>query len=183
MPRNFNSRAPCGARRGVTWRQITPPRFQSTRPMRGATSAGADGSGSTSDFNPRAPCGARPGGNTVYMVGDVLFQSTRPMRGATESQEDNYTSLGISIHAPHAGRDCLRALPSWNLFDFNPRAPCGARPLGKTVVRADFIISIHAPHAGRDGAGVFHGPGGNNFNPRAPCGARQRPSSSLTSMP
>ena len=102
-------------------------RFQSTRPMRGATKelnygsycryisihaphAGRDGSDRStisihSNFNPRAPCGARH----VY--------------NAAHSQH-----IGISIHAPHAGRDYLDVLDS--------------------IVNV--CISIHAPHAGRD---------------------------------
>ena len=34
-----------------------------------------------------------------------LFQSTRPMRGATVRDDDLRHRRGISIHAPHAGRD------------------------------------------------------------------------------
>ena len=34
--------------------------FQSTRPMRGATTTDSTGSTNPSYFNPRAPCGARP---------------------------------------------------------------------------------------------------------------------------
>ena len=57
----------------------------------------------------------------------ATFQSTRPMRGATRPPR------------------LLTCRPS----NFNPRAPCGARPA--------------PPRRGRR-------PG--NFNPRAPCGAR-----------
>ncbi|EKX95485.1 hypothetical protein HMPREF9163_02247 [Selenomonas sp. oral taxon 138 str. F0429] len=33
------------------------------------------------------------------------FQSTRPVRGATLHERDNVTCIGVSIHAPRAGRD------------------------------------------------------------------------------
>ena len=78
--------------------------------------------------------------------------------------------------------------------NFNPRAPCGARPAnppphssGKSISihapRAgrdfgfglnghDHGISIHAPRAGRDFAGGRDRKTYQNFNPRAPCGAR-----------
>ena len=56
-------------------------RFQSTRPMRGATD------------------------DTSLVVMVSLFQSTRPMRGATLKKTHIGTSFTISIHAPHAGRD------------------------------------------------------------------------------
>ena len=34
----------------------------------------------------------------------------------------------ISIHAPRAGRDKAAALRAGDIENFNPRAPCGARP-------------------------------------------------------
>ena len=147
-------------------------RFQSTRPVRGATS-GQTGYSYTSTvsihapragrdpphdrnspppicFNPRAPCGAR----------------RRGLRPLTASES------------------C-----------FNPRAPCGARPWSIVVLRADWLfqstrpvrgataqiaewaalteVSIHAPRAGRDRP-AWRGPAlSPGFNPRAPCGARR----------
>ena len=105
--------------------------FQSTRPMRGATS-----------------------GKESYASNEI-FQSTRPMRGATLSgvstlPADFRISIhaphagrdrpgdphplrrhDISIHAPHAGRDSPgRSLVQPLMEDFNPRAPCGARLSG-----------------------------------------------------
>ena len=79
-----------------------------------------------------------------------IFQSTRPLRGATVLLEELRPELGISIHAPLAGRD---AVPSYSrssraLFQ-------STRPLrGATDLRPDARawvgISIHAPLAGRD---------------------------------
>ena len=67
-------------------------------------------------FNPRAPCGAR----------------RRITRGAQP------VGVGISTHAPLAGRDRREKGLHTHNFDFNPRAPCGARPcLG--VTRAHYI--------------------------------------------
>ena len=103
--RNFNPRAPCGARRGIDLKSRLEwnfnPRapcgarrfhhcsslmmrfsFQSTRPMRGATPASPARSGGYGNFNPRAPCGARPNSISIELC-DAKFQSTRPMRGAT----------------------------------------------------------------------------------------------------
>ncbi len=107
----FNPRAPCGARPD-TWRSSTPRRkFQSMRPVRGATvsatvtadqinisihapRAGRDGlrpggGPHRNDFNPRAPCGARQ----MKICYPVPFQN------------------------------------------FNPRAPCGARLSACACVR------------------------------------------------
>ena len=189
----FNPRAPCGARHGLTRSSSTPKKFQSTRPMRGATGtmivslrcdkvsihaphAGRDRRYSRRPlsnsrfnprapcgarrlrprgerkrqpcFNPRAPCGARPrtfsivsvtkmfqstrpmrGATTVkqQVLALCLFQSTRPMRGATMGTSLSTSSAGVSIHAPHAGRDRTGRLVRTPSGSFNPRAPCGAR--------------------------------------------------------
>ena len=78
-----------------------------------------------------------------------LFQSTRPVRGATVLDDVAAQESHVSIHAPHAGRDLVKALRGFRCRCFNPRAPCGARhtePSDRTVMAG--------------------------FNPRAPCGAR-----------
>ena len=128
--KNFNPRAPCGARLPPFPQTLLPQGFQSTRPMRGATTEGGPRYSRPRHFNPRAPCGARLCGK-VFLFREFhfnprapcgarqvmpqpptwpqSFQSTRPMRGAT---------LLVSVFK--------------NMFKhFNPRAPCGARPLGK----------------------------------------------------
>ena len=56
----------------------------------------------------------------------------------------------ISTHAPLAGRDFSGLFISSTEADFNPRAPCGARPVVFGMVVKN-----------------------NDFNPRAPCGARR----------
>ena len=62
----------------------------------------------------------------------------------------------ISTHAPLAGRDGIKDIVAVICYDFNPRAPCGAR--------------LHLGDRLRRNAG--------DFNPRAPCGARPSPASS-----
>ena len=75
------------------------------------------------------------------------FQSTLPMRGGTEMQ-GNIGQLGkISIHPPHAGRDC--SPPCW-------------MPMPD--------ISIHPPHAGRDTCRACATHAIVDFNPPSPCG-------------
>ena len=58
----------------------------------------------------------------------MIFQPTRPLRGATRKST---------------------AFPQRRL-NFNPRAPCGARPVGTGGNVFDKLISTHAPLAGRD---------------------------------
>ena len=196
----FNPRAPCGARLpNRTTKRITEL-FQSTRPVRGATFLISVELIISSHFNPRAPCGARlgilgnydpvivisihaPRAGRDYIIGykfpiDFRFQSTRPVRGATEMTIDNNQSIQISIHAPRAGRDASPWVFTFGHSYFNPRAPCGARPTMRPIIKpcsvfqstrpvrgATFqlcaffgtidIISIHAPRAGRDRKSVL----------------------------
>ena len=95
------------------------------------------------------------------------------MRGATAAASRPGQRTGISIHAPHAGRDRTTpaSVPLERYFNprapcgarpgqsgaaerryqnFNPRAPCGARPAAASRPGQRTGISIHAPHAGRD---------------------------------
>ena len=94
------------------------------------------------------------------------------MRGATIKRPQKSLKEVISIHAPHAGSDCLELQQPEIYKYFNPRSPCGERQEGQMNETDLMHISIHAPHAGSDrfrlaGAGGFH-----DFNPRSPCGER-----------
>ena len=125
-PVYFNPRAPCGARPRLfspLWDSFL---FQSTRPMRGAT---------WSFF--------------ASSEGVLPFQSTRPMRGATMGMGCGTLCPGISIHAPHAGRDAVRVVDGVGV-GISIHAPHAGRDRnGGHGVEVD-EISIHAPHAGRD---------------------------------
>ena len=129
--------------------------FQSTRPMRGATVQYLHTFSGEEDFNPRAPCGARRAERTDGIQRDC-----------------------ISIHAPHAGRDCLLVHIVHRSGHFNPRAPCGARRSGVPLlpIEKDLFQSTR-PMRGATTRGrasllcLIH------FNPRAPCGARPLKSS------
>ena len=84
---------------------------------------------------------------------------------------------------------------SSSAFDFNPRTPCGVRPvrppayfdrltisihaphagcdlLNNAFPQSDFPISIHAPHAGCDVTILRKQGFIAYFNPRTPCGVR-----------
>ena len=169
---NFNPRAPCGARPVTKINVVTEITFQPTRPLRGATGDSVIFCAGSPDFNPRAPCGARPGDGgrgtgdgdfnprapcgarlpfLVVSKGKQAFQPTRPLRGATIHSMVTFSHGNISTHAPLAGRDPIRVIIAIQRENFNPRAPCGARP--------------------RKYRGLLREP--IYFNPRAPCGARQ----------
>ena len=149
LPGHFNPRAPCGARRFLrTWRERNA-RFQSTRPVWGATFSSPRARANTK-ISIHAP---RVGRDFVGLPSSRLsstFQSTRPVWGATRANHPASKHYCISIHAPRVGRD---SYPSTRLgagTNFNPRAPCGARLEEEAAVCGRCIISIHAPRVGRD---------------------------------
>ena len=145
----FNPRAPRGARPNSNIAAIIFNLFQSTRPSRGATITATGVLGLSNNFNPRAPRGAR----RIWLPLTVIlpeFQSTRPSRGATQYFKTETQPEPISIHAPRAGRDAVSETVIRQPKNFNPRAPCGARPALPNRYPRDMSISIHAPLAGRD---------------------------------
>ncbi len=104
---HFNPRTPCGVRHRQRKAFSQLRGFQSTHPMRGATTselaygsdifisihaphAGCDTINQAQgaqemDFNPRTPCGVRP--DLTRSIGtQSVFQSTHPMRGATNQE-------------------------------------------------------------------------------------------------
>ena len=103
--------------------------FQSTLPLRGATST----------RYPRHPRNR--------------FQSTLPLRGATRGKPRMILRAPISIHTPLAGSDFANALAEQEEKNFNPHSPCGERHCAKRTV-ADNQISIHTPLAGSDTIGL-----------------------------
>ena len=124
-------------------------KFQSTHPSRGATRAIWIPHSWRKYFNPRAPCGARQRQHDA-LLRQPLISIHAPRAGRDWSSGDKGCRHGISIHAPRAGRDCSDVARCSCQRDFNPRAPCGARPQGEQGIQ-----------------------GPEDFNPRAPCGARQ----------
>ena len=122
----FNPRTPCGVRLIRPQRCRSRWTFQSTHPLRGATL------------------------NSASKGAILQFQSTHPLRGATAFISPLLAFFIISIHAPLAGCDqSLRRLRP-QARNFNPRTPCGVRPV---------------PY--------METPPPLNFNPRTPCGVRQ----------
>ena len=121
-----------------------------------------------------APHAGRDHHSSCIMVLPSPFHSTRPMRGATLGVSRSAYQNYVSIHAPRVGRDIVIIDFLHNSASFNPRAPCGARPLvrrsrngavefqstrpvwGATrlflVLFRYPCVSIHAPRVGRDRA-------------------------------
>ena len=179
---NFNPRAPCGARlnSGLIW--IISAIFQSTRPLRGATSLVCRRSPRWSHFNPRAPCGARlreqirsvvlckfqstrplRGATPFHLLGThpQPFQSTRPLRGATFIKmcyEAGTVPFQSTRPLRGATSGCPPACPC--PAHFNPRAPCGARPGLRVPTSYLYKFQSTRPLRGATAAaaGTEHGP-------------------------
>ena len=145
----FNPRAPCGARPAHLMEGWADQTVSIHAPRAGRDRRCQWWADSPVRFNPRAPCGARLRTASIRLV-SVAFQSTRPVRGATCPHSVRAFQTQVSIHAPRAGRDHRPPglCPTGKCF--NPRAPCGARPISKPPRIRSAPVSIHAPRAGRD---------------------------------
>ena len=95
------------------------------------------------------------------------------MRGATHIEYVKAHTTTISIHAPRAGCDFFWASVSvCEVYNFNPRTPCGVRRRSSRLLAKWRKISIHAPRAGCDSCRICLSRVLSNFNPRTPCGVR-----------
>ena len=123
----FNPRAPCGARPGPMPAMAEKSKFQSTRPLRGATAT-----------------------HLLFCLYGTRISIHAPLAGRDQHRQSDRRRGHISIHAPLAGRDLDRLIAADGGGHFNPRAPCGARLVLPLWYRGFRLISIHAPLAGRD---------------------------------
>ena len=125
--RNFNPRAPYGARHVPRWRDIRTLTFQSTRPVWGATKSSVERR-AVAAISIHAPRMGRDFIACSQISVFMIFQSTRPVWGATGGGAGWLNCRG----------------------NFNPRAPYGARLAVKKLMSREERISIHAPRMGRD---------------------------------
>ena len=92
------------------------------------------------------------GGTTVLY--DVCFLggiSIHPPHAGRDCQLPHAAvSLYISIHPPHAGRDSILMIIILLFLHFNPPSPCGEGLFLPVDSVPLLSISIHPPHAGRD---------------------------------
>ena len=169
--KNFNPRAPCGARLLVIQPRRSLSQFQPTRPLRGAT--GVDGgAGATGGFQPTRPLRGATGVWRTTPASNT-FQPTRPLRGATWLDSVTVLQRHISTHAPLAGRDVADQAASGKWEVFQPTRPLRGATYGEVFAALTVVISTHAPLAGRDQPALTVFCPQKDFNPRAPCGARQ----------
>ena len=125
-----------------------PQKFQSTHPMRGATTSLKNRRCNLQFQSTHPMRGATACRTNLPTPG--RFQSTHPMRGATLDCRYGHVLRQISIHAPHAGCDASVPMSRTLCIPFQSTHPMR----GATACRNPFTdlisISIHAPHAGCD---------------------------------
>ena len=102
----------------------------------------------------------------------ATFQSTHPLRGATLVGTNIFWIAYISIHAPLAGRDGYQQPMPRHQGHFNPRTPCGARPIFAHYLHFHTYFNPRTPCGARPIRGLTELEG-HDFNPRTPCGARR----------
>ncbi len=169
--KNFNPRTPCGVRRKLTSTTRQTAQFQSTHPVRGATSSEPLGSGITriSIHAPRAGCDLK---QSITPVEQLNFNPRTPC-GVRPSQIGSAAGVEhFNPRTPCGVRQPPLRCKSDRDYHFNPRTPCGVRlishvpaPYGlkfqsthpvrgatpKSHTEHEFfLISIHAPRAGCD---------------------------------
>ena len=123
--------------------------FQSTLPVRGAT---------------------RP---SVVIALFSAFQSTLPVRGATKRVLLCGAPGDISIHAPRAGSDMAGSQIRAIALNFNPRSPCGERPVEWLRLSWCKVFQSTLPVRGATMVWWCSTLGHGHFNPRSPCGERR----------
>ena len=124
-----------------------------------------------SSFNPRTPCGVRPSFRGRWWR-HTRFQSTHSLRSATFDTLPVTYQDTVSIHALLAECDRIPIPLSPYGRSFNPRTPCGVRPL--FVAFPPKKRGFQSTHSLRSATPLHHRKShcSCRFNPRTPCGVR-----------
>ena len=147
--------------------------FQPTRPLRGAT-RGQRNHRLFQGISTHAPLAGRDGDIIAQTERTFEFQPTRPLRGATATPEAMFeTEVTFQPTRPLRGATSPTSRTTPRRLYFNPRAPCGARPLFAAPPPQAQNFNPRAPCGARRKS-LRSGSRSSNFNPRAPCGARQQ---------
>ena len=148
--RDFNPRAPYGARRTKILLTTLQTLFQSTRPIRGATIFQNSHSGSTTLFQSTRPIRGATGTIQQPVCPYFYFNPRAPYGARRYSDKQSRRARNISIHAPHTGRDSHTLLFLPFQVKFQSTRPIRGATLCRLAPNHHVDISIHAPHTGRD---------------------------------
>ena len=155
-------------------------KFQPTRPLRGATKPTIACAESGAGISTHAPLAGRDFGWGYDRLSRLAISTHAPLAGRDSTLAPERRKQAISTHAPLAGRDEIQRLHSQRAVlisthaplagrdrsaraalaagrDFNPRAPCGARPRRSLSPRWSCYFNPRAPCGARPGTGVSSG--------------------------
>ncbi len=96
------------------------------------------------NFNPRPPCGGRLRSQTIEHR-KWIFQSTSPVWRTTLALVFTSCELDISIHVPRVEDDPPSVAYRASLPHFNPRPPCGGRPVTEEPLGIDRSFQSTSP--------------------------------------
>jgi len=111
----------------------------------------------------------------VLQLGDISIHS--PHAGRDCQPFGCPCPVRISIHSPHAGRDDKLQTVINRLMAFQSTLPMRGETGEQSWQSGLNGISIHSPHAGRDAVASPTARNVGNFNPLSPCGERPGQSS------
>ena len=146
----FNPRSSCEERQWDIVGKLQEIEFQSTLLMRGATPRGLHYLAFLQYFNPRSSCEERP---AKCRVNGHISKNFNPRSSCEERRDHRRTQQAlphISIHAPHARSDSIRAVRHWSRQKFQSTLLMRGATGDFVILRGDNRISIHAPHARSD---------------------------------
>ena len=130
--------------------RTSPFIFQSTLPMRGATTSTRQRIISTPDFNPHSPCGERPASDLLSLL-----------------------QVNFNPHSPCGERPAF-GFKICRFIDFNPHSPCGERLISLIFLMTQNLFQSTLPMRGATTASDLLSLLQVNFNPHSPCGERRR---------
>ena len=146
--------------------------FQSTHPVRGATSPNPETLAkiAISIHAPRAGC---DGCVTALHRSRLYFNPRTPCGVRLEHGLHRAILVNISIHAPRAGCDLGRGTTPKTPADFNPRTPCGVRRCYRLLCCQPLAFQSTHPVRGATTFLAAVASPSSYFNPRTPCGVRR----------
>ena len=147
---DFNPHSPCGERRPFFFSITTSCSFQSTLPMRGATTTDYQLLYIPFNFNPHSPCGERLNEHMQMALTIANFNPHSPCGERLHGAATNLIQLShFNPHSPCGERRHNQRLIC-DRYYFNPHSPCGERQTPFCGAVGCSYISIHIPHAGSD---------------------------------
>ena len=190
---NFNPRTPYGMRLLQVFNLLMARLFQSTHPLRDATSSSTSKAHLARYFNPRTPYGMRLHrsflreqaeqisihapltGCDIYNI-SILYIIEISIHAPLTGCDHNNVALKscgiISIHAPLTGCDRLFIILYSLLLIFQSTHPLRDATFLNELARFRIQISIHAPLTGCDYGFPCQDISVADFNPRTPYGMR-----------